>query len=237
MKTLRPISAEDKSLVNLVISSLREAILNGYFEPGEKLDQDKIAEELKVSRTPIREALKVLASNGFVEIQSFRGAFIPVINLQDILDVYEIRWIIEPEIVRQSTPNIPNEILDNCEHMLNQAIQCELSNKERLLYEADERFHAAIFSYCDNHVFTEILEKLNNRIVRVRTFALHRTGQTLISTHDEHMGIIKAIRTRQAEEACRLMEAHLRNSAKRIVSYIDPHYDLMNYPILGGSGG
>ncbi len=220
MKSLHPLSTDDKSLANMVEESLREAILNGHFEPGEKLDQDKIAEELKVSRTPIREALKTLASQGFIEIQSFRGAFIPVINLQEILDVYEIRWIIEPEIVRQSTPNIPNEILDDCENMLNHARQSELIENERALYDADEKFHATIIAYCENQIFTEILQKLNNRIVRVRTFALQHTGQTLNNTHVEHLAILDAMRDRETEKAAQLMELHLRNSAKRIMTHM-----------------
>ncbi len=220
MKSLHPLSTDDKSLANMVVYSLREAILNGYFEPGEKLDQDKIADELKVSRTPIREALKALAANGFIEIQSFRGAFIPVINLQDILDVYEIRWIVEPEIVRQSTPHIPNQIIDDCENMLKEAKQCESIENERALYDADEKFHAMIIGYCENQIFTEILQKLNNRIVRVRTFALRHTGQTLNNTHDEHLSILYALRNRDAEQAAHLMELHLRNSAKRIMAHM-----------------
>ena len=82
MKAPLPAIKGGRVLADSVTGSLREAILQGYFEPGEKLDQDLIAEELKVSRTPVREALKVLESEGFVEIRPHRGAFIPKVSIK-----------------------------------------------------------------------------------------------------------------------------------------------------------
>ena len=71
-------------------ASLREAILHGYFEPGEKLDQDRIAEELEVSRTPVREAMRRLESEGFVEVRPHYGAFIAKVSQQEIHEVYTL---------------------------------------------------------------------------------------------------------------------------------------------------
>jgi DNA-binding GntR family transcriptional regulator len=98
-------------LADWVTASLREAILNGYFEPGEKLDQDRIAEELEVSRTPVREAVRRLESEGFIEVRPHYGAFITEVSRQDIREVYEIRRVLEAEVVRQVTPVIPESVL------------------------------------------------------------------------------------------------------------------------------
>jgi DNA-binding GntR family transcriptional regulator len=221
MKPLRPHTTEDKGLSNWVTASLREAILNGHFEPGEKIDQDLIAGELNVSRTPLREALKVLASEGFVEIRSYRGAYIPIISQQDIYDVYEIRWLVEPEIVRQATPLVPDTVLAHCEDLL--LLHSDTMHQfdtDRQHYEADQQFHGTIASYSRNKLFKEILEKLNNRVVRVRTFALHQPGSHLDNSHQEHLDILQAMRADDASEAARLMEMHLKNSASRIMKYI-----------------
>lgn len=233
MRILYPDGSNDKSLTAFVYASLREAILEGHFEPGEKLDQDKIADELKVSRTPIREALKMLAVDGFIDIQSYRGAFIPLINLQETLNIYEIRWIIEPEIVRQATPYIPEDVLTLCDYVLEQACRPDMVENERHLLEMDEKFHSLIFQYCNNVILKEILENLNNRIVRVRTYALHYTLGTQGHCHVEHDAILSAIRARQAEQAAHLMEKHLKESAQRVCSKIG---EGQNIQFPGGSG-
>ncbi len=212
---------EDKGLSNWVTTSLREAILNGNFEPGEKLDQDMIASELDVSRTPIREALKVLASEGFVEIRSYHGAYIPIISQQDIYDVYEIRWIVESEITRQATSSIPVDVLDYLDHLVLQDTLPLDANSDKRFYQVDQELHGTIAGYCRNRLFKEILDKLNNRIVRVRTFALHQPGSHLDNSHFEHVEIIAAMRSRDETEAAKKMEIHLKNSARRIMKHMN----------------
>lgn len=220
-KPLQPQLMEEKGLSNWVTTSLREAILNGNYEPGKKLDQDLLASELNVSRTPIREALKVLASEGFVEIRSYHGAFIPVISQQDIYDVYEIRWVVESEITRQATPSIPEDVLDHFEMLMEQDNLPPDAESDRRFYQVDQELHGTIAGYCRNRLFKEILDKLNNRIVRVRTFALHQPGFHLDNSHDEHVAIVAAIRCRDANEAARMMDLHLKNSARRIMKHIN----------------
>jgi len=217
MESLRPQFKEEKGLSNWVMSRLTEAILNGDFEPGEKLDQELIAAKLNVSRTPVREALKVLATEGFVEIRSFRGAYIPILSPQDVHDIYEIRWVIESEIARQAAPVIPDHELDHLGDILQRGKIAHDSHAEQHYYEVDREFHATIASYCQNKLFTEILDKLNNRIVRVRTFALHQPGTHLDQSNVEHVAILSALRAHDAHEAGRLTELHLKNSASRIV--------------------
>lgn len=219
MKILSPQLTEDKGLSNFVTTRLREAILTGSFEPGEKLDQDQIANELNVSRTPVREALKVLASEGYVEIRSYRGAYIPTISQQDIYNIYEIRWVIESEITRQATPIMPSNVLERFDHLFNEDLDYQ-KNRDRRHYEIDQEFHEAIASYCHNKLFKEILSKMNNRIVRVRSFALQQPGSHLEESCNEHIAILEAIKARDVEEAGRRMEQHLRNSATRIMKYL-----------------
>ena len=221
MVSLRPQDKEGKSLSSWVVSRLTEAILNGEFEPGEKLDQELIATKLEMSRTPVREAMKELAAEGFVEIRAFRGAYIPILTPKDVQDTYEIRWVIESEIVRQATPIIPNNELDRLRDTLQQDRIVAIGHEEKYYYEEDLKFHGLISSFCPNKLFIEILDKLNRRIVRVRTFALHQPGTHLNLSHIEHIAILNAIQTRDAYKAGELMEFHLRNSANRIINNMD----------------
>jgi DNA-binding GntR family transcriptional regulator len=217
MDSLRPRSNEESGLSNWVVSRLTEAILNGEFEPGEKIDQELITAKLNVSRTPVREALKVLAADGFVEIRSFRGAYIPILTPQDVHDIYEIRWVIESVVVSQAALVIPDSELDCLEEILHRSKSGHEAHVEQYYYQIDREFHDTIVRYCPNKIFVEILDKLNNRIVRVRTFAVHQAGNHLDLSKEEHEAILSALRAHDASEAGRLMELHLKNSADRII--------------------
>lgn len=211
---------DEKGLSNWTLSKLRQAILDGRFEPGEKLDQALIASELGISRTPLREAIKVLATEGFVDIRSYRGVYISMITKEEVEDVYEIRWIIESEIARQVTPLIPDDVLRHLDILLKTKGAQHKAWGERWHYEIDQEFHGTLVSNCRNKLFKVILDGLNNRIVRVRSFALRQSGTHLDISHKEHLDVLRAMKKRNADEAAKMMERHLRNSAKRIAKYV-----------------
>lgn len=206
----------DRVLADWVTGSIREAILQGYFEPGEKIDQDHIAEELKVSRTPIREALKALEAEGFIEIRPHRGAFVTKLTRKDISNVYEIRKLLEAEAVRQVTPVIPSSVLDELERNIAEAQTRFEAGDAGSHFESDVRFHETIINYVENELLQEMLDSLNNRIMRVRRFALRQPGSHLSDSLEEHREIIRAMRGRNAEKAAEAMHTHLAKSALRI---------------------
>jgi DNA-binding GntR family transcriptional regulator len=200
-------------LADWVARTLRRAILEGHFTPGEKMDQDRIADELDVSRTPIREALKVLESEGFVDIQPHRGAYVSTVSQRDIEEIYQVRALIEAEIVNQLTPVISDDVLDEMEQSLREVHR--ESGAERYV-ESDVAFHDGIAELVDNELLKEILDGLNKRILRVRRFAQLQPGYHLVQSHTEHMSILEAMRERRPEKAAELMALHLGKSAKRI---------------------
>jgi DNA-binding GntR family transcriptional regulator len=216
MKKPLPKITGGRVLADWVTESLREAILKGYFEPGEKLDQDQIAAELKVSRTPVREALKVLESEGFIELRPHRGAFITFITRQDIHDVYEIRSLLEAEAVRQVTSIISDTVLDDLERSLEEEEAQLKSQDHSQHFVNDTYFHATILDLVENELLKDVLSSLGNRIIRVRRFALLQPGSHLTESLQEHHAILRAMRQRDAKEASRAMKEHLEKSAARI---------------------
>lgn len=220
MKTNFTTASPDRGLSTWVINSLREKILEGEYAPGEKLDQDAIAINLNVSRTPIREALKILASEGFVEIQPYHGAFIPRFSKRDIQDVYEVRAIIESEIISQAVHFISDEGINQLEETLRREAKSLQLGDEHKLFEADLAFHAQITGYCKNRLIIEILDNLNNRILRIRSFALHQKGPHLLISHTEHEEIFQAVKLRDPDKAASLMLDHLKNSSERIKGFV-----------------
>jgi DNA-binding GntR family transcriptional regulator len=207
---------EGRVLADWVTASLREAILHGCFEPGEKLDQDCIAEELEVSRTPVREAMRRLESEGFVEVRPHHGAFIAKVSQQDIREVYEIRRLLEAEVVRQVTPVMPESVLDELDRSLTETqAQFEAGDSAKH-FESDVYFHETLAGFVENELLKEVLDGLTNRISIVRRFAQLQPGPHLVESFKEHRAILQAMREHDSEEAAELMRVHLVNSAVRI---------------------
>jgi len=220
MKVPLPQIKDGRVLADWVTASLREAILRGYFDPGEKLDQDRIAKELKVSRTPVREALQRLESEGFVDIRPHYGAFITVVSIQDVHEIYQVRGLLEAEVVRQVTSLIPDSVFDELEQSLaKDQAQLEAGDRARH-FESDIHFHGTIISFVENKLLKEILDSLNNRIIRVRRFAQLQPGFHLVESFQEHRAIFQAMRQRDVETAAEAMRTHLEKSALRIQQFI-----------------
>ncbi|MBL7064581.1 MAG: GntR family transcriptional regulator [Anaerolineae bacterium] len=216
MRVPLPRVQQGRVLADWVATSLREAILNGFFERGEKIDQDLIAEQLKVSRTPVREALKSLEFEGFVEIRPHYGAFIPVVTPRDVREVYEVRALLEAEVVRQVTPVISEAVLDEIERSQAESLAELDAGNTTKHFESDIHFHQTLLDLVENPLIKEILDGLTNRISMVRRLAQSRPGLHLPESLDEHCSIIRAVRGRNADEAAELMVIHLRTSSLRI---------------------
>ena len=213
---LPQVNQEVRVLADWVTASLRAAILNGYFGPGEKLDQDLIAEELGVSRTPVREALKRLESEGFVKVRPHYGAFITEVSRQDIREVYEVRKLLEMEVVRQVTPLIPDSVLDELDRSLTETQAQFDAGDSAKHFESDVCFHETIANFVENRLLKEILESLTNRVSMVRRFAHLQPGHHMIESFKEHRAILRAMQQRDPEQVVELMRDHLEQSSLRI---------------------
>ena len=214
----RPLGHEKspRVLAEWVTTILREAILNGQFHLGEKLDQNGIAEELEVSRTPVREAIRKLESEGLVEVRPHRGAFIATVSRQDIRDIYEIRGLLEPEVVRQITPRIPEPVLDELDRSLAKTQTQFDAGDVSEHFESDIYFHDTVLGFVENSLLKGILDALQNRISIIRRFANSKPGPHLVESLREHRAVLQSIRQRDPERAAELMRYHLEQSALRI---------------------
>jgi DNA-binding GntR family transcriptional regulator len=217
MKTPLPTVKEGRVMADWVTASLRAAILDNYFAPGEKLDLKLIAEELDVSQTPIREAIRRLEAENFVEVRPHYGAFIAQISPQEVIEIYEVRALLESEIVRQVTPIIPDAVIDELDRVLTH-VQEDLDPMDTSEhYASDTKIHNTITSYEPNRLLKEVLEGLGNRITLVRRTGQRLSGPHILESGQEHRQVIQAIRERDAEKAARLMKDHLIKSGQRIV--------------------
>ena len=216
MKQSLPPVSENRVLADAIAASLREAILSGCFEPAEKLDQESIAQELGVSRTPVREAIRILESEGFLLVRPHRGASITILSRQDIEDIYEVRQLLEPAVFREVTSLIPESVLDEIERRLLRT-RSDVERGDRSDHFAtDTYFEETILFYCRNGVLKDVLQGLKNRYGLARHFALRQSGPHLLASLQEHLEILALIRSRRPDEVAAFVAQHLEQSAERI---------------------
>ncbi len=161
-------SNEYLPLRDVVFNTLRDAILTGKLEPGERLMENQLAEKLGVSRTPIREALRMLELENLVELTPRKGAQVLDMSEKDVVNVLEIREVLEGLATQLACKKMTNELfqeLKQAEQEMEQSVQQE--NIEKMV-NADERFHDVIFLSTENEKLIQIFNNLKTQLYRYR---------------------------------------------------------------------
>lgn len=203
-----------------VYSRLRTLLLNGHLPPGAQLDERILAEEMGVSRTPLREAIGHLAKEGIVEYRPFRGNFVRTFTAKQVKDLYQVRKALESLAMRLAIPKLSQEHIAEISLILDQ-VHAALAQGDIDGYtEADRRFHAAILHITGNETLIDALQRLDAQIQVVRTLA-NRDPEVVERTAKERPLILAALTARDADAAAHLMEAHIDGVAKAVVAQIE----------------
>lgn len=206
-----------KPLRELVFESLREAIIQGRLKPGERLMEIQMADEMGVSRTPVREAIRKLELEGFVVMIPRKGAYVSGISVKDIVDVFEVRAALEALAAGLAAERITDEELEELERTLVQI--SEHSDKDDLgaIVETDIIFHDLIYRACRNERLVQIITHLKEQIQRFRTTSLSQPGRSKDAL-GEHRGIVEAISERNVEVAQNLARDHIENAEQSLLN-------------------
>ncbi|MGI6450613.1 MAG: GntR family transcriptional regulator [Desulfitobacteriia bacterium] len=209
-KRLLPVKLDSyKPLREVVLEALREAIVSGILEPGERLMENQLAEEMGVSRTPVREAIRKLELEGFVVMIPRKGAYVAGVSYKDIKDVFEIRAALEGLAAGLAAEKVTDEELEEIERALND--EKEPDTLEEMV-QSDIDFHALLYKASRNEKLIGILANLREQIQRFRTTSLAVPGRPKYAIQ-EHRAIVDAIASHDAEEAQKLAAAHIENAA------------------------
>ncbi len=209
---LLPVNLDSyKPLRELVLDAIREAIIDGSLKPRERLMEIQLAEELGVSRTPIREALRKLELEGFIVMVPRKGAYVADISFKDIADVYEIRAALEGLAASLAAERITDEELDEMERCLVGKAEAIANHDMEKLVEADTRFHDAIYRASRNDRLTSMINNLREQIQRFRATSLSVPGR-MYQSLEEHRTIIEAIQSRDSQLARQVAYEHIENA-------------------------
>jgi DNA-binding GntR family transcriptional regulator len=207
---------ETNSLSYRVFEQLEEGILNGSIPPGENLIELKLSAELGVSRTPVRDAIRMLEQKSLVRLVPNKGAVVLGVDNKDLLEVYAIRGYIEGLASRWAAENINDAKRQVLREIVDLQEFYHLKADQERVAEMDSRFHETIFSYCESRTLQHMLRDLHHMIRRYRRQSIAAAGRTEKAIA-EHRLILEAICGGHGEEAERLTVIHINNAKENLV--------------------
>jgi DNA-binding GntR family transcriptional regulator len=199
------------SLAHKAYRSIKESIMKNEFKPGDCLSENALAQALGMSRTPIREAIKVLSSEGLIEIHNGVGAFIKHITIKEIHDIFEVRSALECIAVDSALARITKEELEIVEKDWQKLYADVVAGRPigyGILSEHDSRLHELIVVKCDNDFIINIIAGIRMKIARFQKISATALGDEL-DTINQHLALIKIMKSGNAEALKHELKAHI----------------------------
>ena len=204
----------NRSLAEEVTRILRTRILQGEYEIGEKLTESKIAAEMKVSRTPIRDAFRELEKEQLVEYVPNKGCFAKGFSKEDMRDIYAVRKAVEQLAIRQVIDHADEDSLRELSEQLDRMRLYTEQNSYDKLLQANEEFHFMIYRMTGSRFIIRIMRTYQEYVHLARRETLKK-DEDLPQIYREHEAIYRAIAARDADAAVEAAGQHLDASARR----------------------
>lgn len=205
-----------QSLFSAVANKLRDQIIRGEIAEGTQLRQDAIATQYQVSKIPVREALRQLEAEGLVTIVPNRGAVVPVLSSDDIEELFSIRCLLEPEVLKRSIPHLTEEDFSQAEAILKTFVN-ELRRDDRVSGwgRLNWEFHSTLYSKANQPRFMATIRNINNsgeRYTRLQLFLAHGIKRA----NEEHHRLLELCRERDVAAACKLLREHIEYAGQSL---------------------
>jgi len=194
-----------RALYEDVAELLRQRIFRRELEPGSWIDELKIAEELGISRTPLREALKVLAAEGLVTMKVRRGAYVTEMSEKDLRDVYHLLSLLESDAAAAVAAQGSDADLQSLQ-ALHEELEAAAGERDRF-FAINERFHMRLLELADNRWRGQMVADLRKVMKLSRHHSLFKLGR-IEDSLAEHEAVMAALRARDAQGAAQAMRAH-----------------------------
>lgn len=215
------------SLKDHVYQYISEKINNGTLAAGDKISEPQVSEELSVSRTPVREALMQLASDGYLDNLPRKGFRVRFLDVNKARQLYEIIGTLDGRAAYMCVDILTDADLANMQFLaesMDSAIKAGLNSK---YYELQVEFHNVYLRLCPNKTITETLEKLKNNFIR--KYYLFENSENefeiLKSTNQQHYEIIRLFREKKADELERYIRDHHWDSSKAVFDSLPHHQE------------
>ncbi|TCP55317.1 GntR family transcriptional regulator [Tamaricihabitans halophyticus] len=198
-----------------VLAEIRRAILGGDMPPGTQIFQDELATRFGVSRVPVRDALRTLEGEDLVTYVPRRGYHVIQLDVDELLEIQQIREILETEVLRRITPAVCAEVADRMAVAMDEMVEHERQEDFASWVSAHRDFHFALFGAAEMPYLTRILGQLWDASDLYRAHYMH-AGQARQRADDDHRGLLAAVRAGQPAELVELMRAHRETTVRSI---------------------
>jgi DNA-binding GntR family transcriptional regulator len=205
-----------------IVAQIKDEILMNRWQPGHTIVIDKLATEMGISHTPIREALAALELEGMVELVSYTTPRVAIITPRDINEIYEMRILVEAWAIIRAAITLTDDQINELECLLEHARQRAFEGDYSAHLKADLQLHETILRSTGNSLFEYLAQRVHDQSIRVR-FLVETTGtqQDVIEIIDEHCRMVEALHTRNPDLARDKLIFHLKSGLKRTVSALE----------------
>ncbi|MCD8120140.1 MAG: GntR family transcriptional regulator [Lachnospiraceae bacterium] len=216
-------------LRDVVFQTLRHKIITGEMKPGERLLEIQLSEQLGVSRTPIREAIRKLELEGLVVMEPRRGARVAPITAQDLVDVLEVRRVLESLAAELACRKHSEEDLEKMRTIMDAMAQPENKCESSQFASLDERFHNIIYASTGNKRLYQIMSPLREQLYwyRLEYVKNEPVRDDVLAEHEE---IYDAIKNHDVKAAKKAMKLHIINQERAILKMIDSREEKKEIP-------
>lgn len=211
--------AKSRAEAERVAAILRNRIVKGDLPPLKRIVERRLSAELNVSRTPIREALKLLEADGLVEITLHRGALVAEYRAEDAVQLFDVIAVLEALASRRTTEQMTPSLLNRFEDLHGQMLDHHRAGHSEGYFDVNTAIHDLIIDRCDNPIIQDAHTRLIARARRGRFLAIMKP-ERLAEAVDEHEELMRAFRSGDAAAAASVWEIHLRHTGDTLASVL-----------------
>jgi DNA-binding GntR family transcriptional regulator len=210
-------ASRDGGAGSRIADSLREAILRGAYAPGARIRQEDLAQEFGASRLPVRDALRILESDGLVTLVANTGAWVSHLSLDECQEVYQIRERIEPLLLRYSAEQLDDQTVDRLAAL---ADRMQAGTDVETFLRLDREFHLLSYSAAQTSILGETVQRLWNSTQHYRrAFTLLIGPDAGRAVHYEHQLLVAALRRGDIDDAERVLFGHIRRTRLELLKH------------------
>jgi DNA-binding GntR family transcriptional regulator len=198
----------------LIADAIRASILGGHFRPGDKLDQQEIADELSVSKIPVREALRTLDAEGMITMRRNKGAVVTERTVAELSELYYIRGVLEGVAAERAAGQIDDKRIEKMQSIIEVA---EHTSELNQLLALNNDFHMILYRAFPQSLTADLIQQLRNKVAPYNRMYLDLAGSNKAAAWDDHRRIYEACRSRDPELAKIETQRHLERVLETIV--------------------
>ncbi len=201
-----------------VYSALREALLSGVFAPGDHLSEGAVAEQLNVSKTPVREAMSSLKAKGLLIAGPKRGVLVAKIDARVVEEIYGVRALLEPEAVRLAVPFFDTELLGRARQLLDNASRHGARQDFGALSQSNRDFHELLYERCPNFTMKSLINDMRDQLQFAAVSGWRGITASWEYERGEHLALLEAVANAETERAAQLCKTHIERALAKILS-------------------